>query len=92
MPFEKFKRYTNGVYHDECGMSRVGGQRRKEGERWNEDSLLFSVVTEKRREFVMWMQGTEMSGTENGCETDRKSCKKNGELAMGQAHRECFRG
>ena len=33
----KVQRYGNGVYHDVFGMRRVGGQRRKWSEWWNEE-------------------------------------------------------
>ena len=41
---------TNGV----CGMRRVGGQRRKGSEWWNEE--VGRAVAEKRRAFEEWLQ------------------------------------
>ena len=42
--------YTNDV----CGMRRVGGQRRKGSEWWNEE--VGKAVAEKRRAFEEWLQ------------------------------------
>ena len=42
--------YTN----DGCGMRRVGGERRKRSEFWNEE--VGGAVTEKRRAFEEWLQ------------------------------------
>ena len=52
---EKVQRYGNGVYtNDVCGMRRVGGQRRKGSEWWNEE--VGRVVAEKIRAFEEWLQ------------------------------------
>ena len=40
--------------NDVCGMRRVGGQRRKGSERWNEE--VGRTVAEKRRAFEEWLQ------------------------------------
>ena len=40
--------------NDVCGMRRVGGQRRKESEWWNEE--VGRAVAEKRRAFEEWLQ------------------------------------
>ena len=45
----KVQRYSNGVYNDVCGMRRVGTQRRKGSEWWNEE--VGRAVAEKRRAF-----------------------------------------
>ena len=39
--------------NDVCGMRRVGGQRRKGSEWWNEE--VSSAVAEKRRAFEEWL-------------------------------------
>ena len=49
----KVQRYGNGA-NDVCGMRRVGGQRRKESEWWNEE--VGRAVAEKRRAFEEWLQ------------------------------------
>ena len=50
----KVQRYSNGVYHDVCGMRRVGGQRKMGREWWNEE--VGRAVAEKRRVFEEWLQ------------------------------------
>ena len=65
-------------------MRRVGGQRRKGSEWWNE---VVGAVAEKRRAFDEWRQKRD------GVTYDRyrpqrvavNRCKKNGGLAMGRA-------
>ena len=75
---------TNNV----CGMSRVGGQRRKESEWWNGE--VGRVVAEKRRAFEEWLQRRnrvtlrQIPGTESGSEAGSPSCKENGGPAMGR--------
>ena len=48
----KVPRYSNGT-NGVCGIRRVGGQRRKESEWWNE---VGRAVTEKRRAFEESLQ------------------------------------
>ena len=40
-----------------CGMGRVGGQKRKGSEWWNEE--VGRAVTEKRRAFEEWLRGRD---------------------------------
>ena len=44
--------------NDVCGMRRVGGQRRKGSEWWNEE--VGRAVAEKRRSFEEWLQRRDM--------------------------------
>ena len=46
--YEKFRDIVMECTHDVCGMRRVGGQRRKGSEWWNE---VGRAVAEKRRAF-----------------------------------------
>ena len=65
--------------NDVCVMRRVGGQRRKGSEWWNE---VGRAVAEKRKAFEEWLQRRDRVtydgylGTESGCETGSPSCKK----------------
>ena len=52
--WEKFRNIVMEFTNDVCGMRRVGGQRRKGSERWNEE--VGSAVAEKRRAFEGWLQ------------------------------------
>ena len=47
--WEKFRDIVLECTNDVCGMRRVGGQRRKGSERWNEE--VGKAVTEKIRAF-----------------------------------------
>ena len=51
---EKFRDIVMECTNDVCGMRRVGGQRRKGSEWWNEEVL--RAVAEKRRAFEGWLQ------------------------------------
>ena len=51
--WEKFRNTVLECTNDVCGMSRVGGQRRKENEWWNEE--LGRAVPENRRAFEEWL-------------------------------------
>ena len=50
--FAKVQRYSNGVTNDVCAMRRVGGQRRKGSEWWNEE--VGRAVAKKRRDRVSY--------------------------------------
>ena len=50
----KVQRNSTAVYHDECDMRRVGGQRRKGSEWWNEE--VGRAGAEKKRAFEEWLQ------------------------------------
>ena len=52
--WEKFRDIVMECTNDVCGMRRVGGQRRKGSERWNEE--MGRTVAEKRRAFKEWLQ------------------------------------
>ena len=52
--FEKFRYMVMQCTNDVCGMRRVGGQRRKGSEWWNEE--VSRAVAEKRRAFEEWLQ------------------------------------
>ena len=52
--WEKFRDMVMERTNDVCGMRRVGGQRRKGSEWWNEE--VGKAVTEKRRAFEEWLQ------------------------------------
>ena len=52
--YEKFRDIVMKCSNDVCGMRRVGGQRRKGSEWWNEE--VGGVVAEKRRHFYEWLQ------------------------------------
>ena len=52
--WEKFRDIVMECTNDVCGMRRVGGQRRKEIEWWNEE--VGRAVAEKRRAFDEWLQ------------------------------------
>ena len=69
-------------------MRRVGGQRRKGSECWNEE--VSRAVAEKRRAFEEWLQRRDRVTydryrAQSGFETDSPSCKKNGGPAIGRA-------
>ena len=50
----KFRDIVMECTNDECGMRRVGGQRRKGSKWWNED--VGRAVAKKRRAFEEWLQ------------------------------------
>ena len=50
----KFREIVMVCTNDVCGMRRVGGQRRKGSEWWNEE--VGRAVAEKRRAFEEWLQ------------------------------------
>ena len=52
--WEKFRDMVMECTNDVCGMRRVGGQRRKRCEWWNEKEG--RAVAEKRRTFEEWLQ------------------------------------
>ena len=52
--WEKFKDTVMECTNDVCGMRRVGGQRRKGSEWWNEE--VGRAVAENRRAFEEWLQ------------------------------------
>ena len=52
--WEKFRDMLMECTNDVCGMRRVGGQRRKGSEWWNEE--VGRAVAEKRRAFKEWLQ------------------------------------
>ena len=52
--WEKLRDMVMECTNDVCGMRRVGGQRRKGSEWWNEEVL--RAVAEKRRSFEKWLQ------------------------------------
>ena len=52
--WEKFRDIVLECTNDECGMRRVGGQRRKWSEWWIEE--VGGAVAEKRRAFEEWQQ------------------------------------
>ena len=52
--WEKFRDIVMECTNDECGMRRVGGQRRKGSEWWNEE--VGRAVAEKRRAFEELLQ------------------------------------
>ena len=52
--WEKFRDIVMECTNDVCGMRRVGGQRGKGSERWNE--ALGRPVAKKRRAFDEWLQ------------------------------------
>ena len=52
--WEKFRDIVMECTNDVCGMRRVGGQRRKGSEWWNEE--VGRAVAEKRRAFEEWLQ------------------------------------
>ena len=52
--WEKFRDMVMECTNDVCGMRRVGGQRRKGSEWWNEE--VGRAVAEKRRAFEEWLQ------------------------------------
>ena len=74
---EKFRDIVMECTNDECGMRRVGGQRKW----WNE------VGRAKRRAFEEWLQRRDRvtydrHRAQSGCETGSPRCKKNGDLGM----------
>ena len=88
--WEKLRDMVMECTNDACGMRRVGGQRRKESEWWNEE--VDRAVAEKRRAFDEWLQRRDMVAYDrnraqrvHGCETGSPSCKKNGGPAMVRA-------
>ena len=52
--WEMFRDMVIECTNDVCGMRRVGGQRRKGSEWWNEE--VARAVAEKRRTFEEWLQ------------------------------------
>ena len=52
--WEKFRDIVMECTYDVCGMRRVGGQRRKGSELWNEE--VDRAVAEKRGAFEEWLQ------------------------------------
>ena len=52
--WEKFRDMVMECTNDVCGMRRVGGQRRKGSEWWNEE--VGRAVAKKRRAFEEWLQ------------------------------------
>ena len=52
--WEKFRDAVMECTNDVCGMIRVGAQRRKGSEWWNEE--VGRAVAEKRRAFEEWLQ------------------------------------
>ena len=56
--WEKFRDMVMECTNCVCGMRRVGGQRRKESEWWNEE--VGRAVAEKRRAFEEWLQRRDM--------------------------------
>ena len=52
--WEKFRDMVMECTNEVCGMMRVGGQRRKGSEWWNEE--VGRAVAEKRRAFEEWLQ------------------------------------
>ena len=78
-----------------CGMRRVGGQRRKGSEWWNEE--VGRAVAKKRRAFEEWLQRRDRVTYDRyraqrvAVKTGSPSCKKNGGPAMGRAIGELFR-
>ena len=52
--WEKFRDIVMECTNDLCGMRRVGGQRRKGSEWWNEE--VDRAVAEKRIAFEEWLQ------------------------------------
>ena len=52
--WEEFRDIVTECANDVCDMRRVGGQRRKGSEWWNEE--MGGAVTEKRRAFEEWLQ------------------------------------
>ena len=52
--WEKFRDMVIECTNEVCGMRRVGGQRRKGSEWWNEE--VGRAVAEKRRAFEKWLQ------------------------------------
>ena len=52
--WEKFRDMVMECTNDVCGMRRVGGQRRKGSEWWNEE--VGRAVAEKRRAYEEWLQ------------------------------------
>ena len=81
---EKSRDIVMECTNDVCGMSRVGGKRRKRSEWWNEE--VGRAVAEKRRAFEeeMKLPMTD-NGQRNWLETGSPSCQKNGGPAMGRA-------
>ena len=55
--WEKFRDMVMECTNDVCGMSRVGGQRRKGGEWWNEEVGV--AVAKKTRAFEEWLQRSD---------------------------------
>ena len=54
LEWAKFRNIVIECTNDVCGMRRVGGQRRKESEWWNEE--VGRAVAEQRRAFEEWLQ------------------------------------
>ena len=52
--WEKFRDIVMECTNEVCGMRRVGGQRRKGSDWWNEE--VGRAVAEKRRAFEEWLQ------------------------------------
>ena len=55
--WEKFRDMVMECTNDVCGMRRVGGQRRKGSEWWNEE--VGWAVAEKRRVVEEWLQNRD---------------------------------
>ena len=72
----KFRDIVLECTDDVCGMRRVGRQRRKGSEWFNEE--VCTVVAKKRRAFEEWLQTRDRVtyDTESGCETGSPSCQK----------------
>ena len=62
--WEKFRDIPMECTNDVCGMRRVGGQRMKGSEWWNEEDG--GAVAEKRRAFEEWLQRRDRLGRWQG--------------------------
>ena len=56
--WEKFRYIVMKCTNDVCSMKRLGGQRRKGSELWNEE--VGRAVADKRRAFEEWLQRRDM--------------------------------
>ena len=86
--WEKFRDIIMECNNDVCGMRRVGGQRRKRSEWWNEEvSRAMAEKEELLRNAFREEIGLPMTDTEHRecCETGSPSGKKNGRPATGKA-------
>ena len=62
--WEKFRDMVMDCTNDVCSMRRVGGQRRKGSEWWNEE--VGKAVAKKRKAFEEWLQRRDIVITDTG--------------------------